>query len=228
MKKVLFGIFAHPDDEAFGPAGTLLKLKSEGYDIHLILLTDGDAGVNIDNVPDLATTRLTEWQASASILGASSMHALHYPDGALEQIDPDELDEKVDDIIAATLETYDEPTELSFMTFEPHGLTGHKDHIAASELTTCVASEFPTKEIWYFCLDSTQAPLEDTPYYEPQAREESYITHRIDVSAWLSDIYRMIDAHVSQRGDGANRKALGEERLSTECFHVESSSALES
>lgn len=218
MKHILFGIFAHPDDEAFGPAGTLLKLKNEGYDIHLILLTDGEAGTNPDETPDLGKIRLQEWQAAATILGADSTHALHYPDGALEHVDPDELDEKVDDIVAATLETYDEPTELSFMTFEPHGITGHKDHIAASELTTRIASEFPTKEIWYFCLDSTQAPLEDTPYYEPQAREHGYITHRIDVSSWLNDKYRMMDAHVSQRTDAANMKALD---LSTECFHVE-------
>lgn len=79
MKKVLIGIFAHPDDEAFGPSGTLLKLRDEGWDIHLILLTDGDAGVNVDNVTDLAATRLKEWEASAKLLGAASTHALHYP-----------------------------------------------------------------------------------------------------------------------------------------------------
>ncbi|HEY0965287.1 MAG TPA: PIG-L deacetylase family protein [Candidatus Saccharimonadales bacterium] len=221
MKKVLFGIFAHPDDEAFGPAGTLLKLKEEGYDIHLILLTDGDAGVNIDNVPNLAETRLAEWQASADILGTTSTHALHYPDGALERVDPDELDEKVDEIVAKVVDRYNEQTELSFMTFEPRGLTGHRDHIAASTLTACVAQEFPTKQIWYFCLDSSQAPLEDTAYYEPQAREDSYITDKIDVSSYLPDIYRMIDTHVSQRNDGANRKALGKECLSVECFRIE-------
>jgi hypothetical protein len=62
--------------------------------------------------------------------------------------------------------------------------------------------------------------LENTAYYEPRAREDSYITHRIDVSAYLEGIYRMIDAHESQRVDGANRKALGAERLSIECFHI--------
>lgn len=221
MKKVLFGIFAHPDDEAFGPAGTLLKLRDEGYDIHLILLTDGDAGVNIDNVPDLGLARLAEWQTSADILGASSTHALHYPDGTLENVPSAELDETVTRIITHTIETYGESVEVAFMTFEPRGLTGHRDHIAASELTMRMTALFNNGTVWYFCLDSTQAPLEDTAYYQPQARDDGYITDKIDVSAYLPDIYRMIDAHVSQREDGAKRKALGAERLSVECFHID-------
>jgi N-acetylglucosamine malate deacetylase 2 len=228
MKKLLFGIFAHPDDEAFGPAGTLLKLKSKGYDIHLILLTDGEGGTNPDNVADLGEVRLQEWRTAAGILGAGYAYALHHPDGALETVSTNDLDKSVSDIITAIMKDYSESTDVSFMTFEPQGLTGHRDHIAASELTTRMASEFSAQETWYFCLDSTQAPLEGTAYYEPRAREDSYITNRIDVSAWLPDIYRMIDAHISQRGDGANRKALGEERLSIECFHVESSSDRES
>lgn len=219
MKKLLFAIFAHPDDEAFGPAGTLLKLKSEGYDVHLILLTDGDGGVNLDNVPDLATTRLSEWQASAQILGASSTHALHYPDGALETADTDKLDEKVHQIITKIIDDYTEQTEVSFMTLEPQGLTGHRDHIAASELTTRMSEEFKTREIWYFCLDSTQAPLEGTAYYQPRAREDSYITTRVNVAPWIDDKYRMMDAHVSQRNDAATMKKLGQ---TTENFHVDS------
>lgn len=218
MKKVIFGIFAHPDDEAFGPSGTLLKLRSEGYDTHLILLTDGDAGVNIDDVPDLAAIRLKEWQKSAALLGARSTHALHYPDGGLEGVPEGELDAKVMQIITDATERYDVPLELSLMTFEPNGLTGHRDHIAASELTTRLAPLLNAREIWYFCLDSSQAPLENTAYYEPRAREDSYITARIDVSTWQNDKAHIMDAHVSQRNDAAQMKKLD---LSTECFHID-------
>jgi len=221
MKKVIFGIFAHPDDESFGPAGTLLKLKNEGYDIHLILLTDGEGGVNVDSVPNLAITRLAEWQMAAQLLGASSTHALHYPDGGLQNISQDDLAENVNKIVTTIQTTYSETPETCFMTFEPYGLTGHHDHIAASVLTSRVAKECSAKEVWYFCLASTQAPLSGTAYYEPRAREDSYITDRIDVSPFLDTIYRVIDTHLSQRADGANRKALGKERLSEECFRIE-------
>ena len=220
MKNVLIGLFAHPDDEAFGPAGTLLKLKSEGYDIHLILLTDGEAGTNLDNEPDLGSVRLQEWQTAADILGATSTHALHYPDGGLKQVSPEELDESVSKTIASSLEGYSEPIELSFMTLEPHGLTGHHDHIAASHLATRMAKQVGARDIWYFCLDKSQAPLENTAYYEPRAREDDYITTRIDVSAQLTDKYRMMDAHHSQRQDATSMKKLGGE---TEHFHVETS-----
>jgi len=221
MKKVLFGIFAHPDDEAFGPAGTLLKLKSEGYDIHLILLTDGEAGTNPDNDEDLGAVRLREWQMAADILGATSTHALHYPDGSLEKTSIEELDKVVGGIIVEVEATYDQPIELSFMSFESYGLTGHRDHIAASELTTRMSSSFKTHEVWYFCLDKTQAPLDGTAYYEPRAREDSYITAKVDVTSWLDDKYRMMDAHISQRTDAAAAKKRP--GVVTECFHIDSS-----
>lgn len=220
MKKILFGLFAHPDDEAFGPSGTLLKLKEEGYDIHFILLTDGEAGTNPDGVGDLGAVRLEEWRAAATIFGAHSTHALHYPDGALDTVPADELYSTTKAIISNLLVSYRNPSKVSFMTFEPHGLTGHHDHIAASHLTTKLAHEY-SAEVWYYCLDSTQAPLGGTAYYEPCAREDSYITTRVDVSEQLTDKFRVIDTHTSQRADAANLKALGEERLSIECFRVE-------
>jgi LmbE family N-acetylglucosaminyl deacetylase len=218
MKKLLFCIFAHPDDEAFGPAGTLLKLRAEGYDIHLILLTDGEAGVNIDNVPDLAAIRLDEWYASASLLSASSAHALHYPDGTLETIDTGELEEKLRQHIRKIINDYVESTEVSFMTFEPNGLTGHRDHIVASEVTTRITKDFQPYKIWYFCLDSTQAPLDETTYYKPRSREDSYITKKIDITPWLETKYLMMDAHHSQRNDAEVMKKLG---ATTECFHID-------
>lgn len=222
MKKVIFGIFAHPDDEAFGPGGTLLKLRQNGYDLHLIVLTDGESGANPDNVADLGSIRLQEWRAAAQLLGATYSHALHYPDGALETVPTDELDKNVHRIITGIMKDYSEPALVSFMTFEPNGLTGHRDHIAATSLTTRIAEAFSAQDVWYFCLDKEQAPLDGTAYYEPRAREDSYITTRIDVSEQLEDKYRAMDAHHSQRGDVGTIKALGSERLSYECFRVES------
>jgi LmbE family N-acetylglucosaminyl deacetylase len=219
MKKLLIGIFAHPDDESFGPSGTLLKLRHEGYDIHLILLTDGDAGVNIDNVPNLATARLTEWQTAANILDTTSSHALHYPDGELDKVKQNDLDTLTSNIINDTIAAYSEEIEISFMTFEPQGLTGHRDHIAASKLATRMANKHNAKHIWYFCLDSSQAPLEYTAYYEPRASTDSYITHRVDITPYLSSKYKMIDAHISQRKDALMMKKIG---AMTENFHIES------
>ena len=221
MKKVIFGIFAHPDDEAFGPSGTLLKMHEDGFDLHLIVLTDGEAGVNPDNIPNLGEVRLNEWRSAAKLIGAQYTHALHYPDGALETVDTDELDKRVGDILVGITKDYGEPIEVSFMTFEPTGLTGHRDHVVAANLTTRLAHTLHAHEVWYFCLDKGQAPLEGTAYYEPRAREDDYITRRIDVSRHLIDKYRVIDAHYTQRGDGKNVKALGDERLSYECFHIE-------
>lgn len=222
MTKLLIALFAHPDDEAFGPSGTLLKLRDEGYDIHLILLTDGDAGTNVDNVPDLAATRLAEWHASAELLGARTTHALHYPDGGLQNIAAAELEQAAATTIAAVIASYTAPVELSFITFEPHGLTGHHDHIVASDVAARMAERFSARDIWYFCLDSSQAPLDGTAYYEPRAREERYITTRVDVSAYLTRKYQVIDAHISQRHDGAAMKTPG---AATECFHVDTVSS---
>ncbi len=218
MTKVLIAIFAHPDDEAFGPSGTLLKLRDDGYDIHLILLTHGDAGMNVDNVQDLGAIRLAEWRTSAEILGARSTTALNYSDGALETVPKDDLDRAVRPIIDTIVASYGEPIELSFITLEPNGLTGHRDHIAASQLTTRIATQFATKAIWYFCLDGSQAPLDGTAYYEPRAREDSYITTRVDISPWREVKYQMMDAHYSQRNDADAIKKLGH---TTECFHIE-------
>lgn len=221
MKKVIFGIFAHPDDESFGPAGTLLKLRQEGYDLHFVVLTDGEAGVNPDAAPNFGETRLGEWQAAVRILGAKTAHALHFPDGSLETISRIQLENAVEKVITNVFDTYEEPPVATLLTFEPQGLTGHRDHITVSEVVSHLAPRFNVRELWYFCLDKNQASLDETTYYKPRARPDDYITTRVDVSGQLSDKYRAIEAHHSQRSDGASIKALGSERLSYECFRVE-------
>ena len=58
MQKILFGIFAHPDDEAFGPVAALLDEVEKGTELHLITLTGGENGTNPDNLDNLGEVRL--------------------------------------------------------------------------------------------------------------------------------------------------------------------------
>jgi LmbE family N-acetylglucosaminyl deacetylase len=226
MKQVLIGIFAHPDDETFGPAGTLLKLDADGYDIHLILLTDGEAGTNPDGATDLGAVRLQEWQAAGSQLGISTQTALHYPDGELDEVDTSVLGSTLEETLEQIVESYEEPVQVSLMTFEPQGVTGHRDHIAASQAAGRLYEHLRTHhsymcgELWQFCLDRTQAPLDGTAYYESRAREDDFITRRVDVRPFLKQKYIAMDCHTSQAADAEAMKKLGDDLLATECFHV--------
>ena len=43
-RRALLAVFAHPDDESFGPGGTLAKYAAEGVEVWLVCATDGNAG----------------------------------------------------------------------------------------------------------------------------------------------------------------------------------------
>lgn len=83
MKKNLVAIFAHPDDEAFGPAGTLHKLTRE-YDVYILCATKGEIGeTSIENKKPLHEVRADELRKSAKILGIKKVYFLGFIDGTL-------------------------------------------------------------------------------------------------------------------------------------------------
>ncbi len=233
MKKIIFGIFAHPDDEAFGPSATLMKEVDAGAELHLILITDGQAGMNVDNHPDLGSVRLNEWQNAAKLMGATSTHALHYQDGELCHKLYPEIDEKIRPIILEIATASDEPAELSFVTFEQNGITGHLDHIAISFITThlfCTLKKnlpenVQLKELAYYCLALDQAPDKKwSTYYTPIARDADYINRTVNVRSLLPRKYEVMAAHQTQRHDAENLISLGDEVMAHDCFHVVTSS----
>lgn len=225
----MIGVFAHPDDESNGPSGTLLKLVQDDVDVHFLLLTDGEAGTNPTDAPDLGKIRLDEWSRSTELIGAKSTAALHFPDGELSHSMHIAIGAALHAEVHRIIESYAEPIELSFMTLDLLGLTGHLDHIAASYLAThqfySLKNDTPPQvtmsELWYYCLSQEQAPnTKWTDYYMPIGRDKSYLNRTIDVSSVLARKYAVIDAHVSQIADATALKQLGDKLLSTEHFHV--------
>src|SRR4029078_5657276 len=65
-----FAIAAHPDDIEFDMAGTLLLLKSAGFEIHYMTLSSGSCGSLEQNTEKTRKVRRLESLRAAAILGA--------------------------------------------------------------------------------------------------------------------------------------------------------------
>lgn len=73
MPSVL-AIAAHPDDIEFLMAGTMLRLRERGWELHYFNLCDGCLGSTSMDEAATRTVRLREARAAAALLGAT-----HYP-----------------------------------------------------------------------------------------------------------------------------------------------------
>ena len=72
-QKTVLAVGAHPDDIEFLFSGTLLLLRSQGWEIHMWNLANGSAGSKALSAEAIAAIRWEEAQSSARILGAT-MH----------------------------------------------------------------------------------------------------------------------------------------------------------
>lgn len=210
MKKVLFGVFAHPDDESFGPSASLYNEAQNGTDVHLVLVTDGEAGTNPDNIQNLGELRIKEWQESGKLIGAKTGTALHYPDGGLNNNLYLEIAEKISDFVNQTIDTYQEDIEIEFMTFENLGITGHLDHVAVSFITTfCYLKlrEKPPKQVSvgklkYYCLPLEASPRPATHWiYMPTGKKPENVDEVFDYSDLIDKKLEIMKAHYTQKAD---------------------------
>jgi len=226
MKKIIFGIFAHPDDEAFGPSGTLLMETKAGNDVHLITLTLGDAGTNPDNHADLGAVREKEWHEAGQLIGAKSMHFLGYKDGQLNNLAMLEIYEKLLALVADTIKDESRDVQIEFMSMDTNGLTGHIDHIVAAR-SACYTF-YKLKEhdprvtrIRLVCIPKSQLPEPNTHWlYMDAGRDDSEIDEVSDAREYYDEIIAIMRAHHSQRGDGETHIANRGDQLGISHFIV--------
>ncbi len=208
MKKIIVGIFAHPDDEAFGPSATLLKERLGGAEIHLICVTDGEAGANPDNYPDLAAVRCDEWREAGRLIGATSMTNLGFADGKLCNADFIKLAERLEKEIACIVNQQPaQEYELELMTLDLNGLTGHLDHIfvarVACYLHCKLKKQLPsTGKLRLFCVAHDDFPEVncDWVYMEP-GRDHEHINETVDARNLYDRVDEIMRTHKSQAND---------------------------
>lgn len=219
MQKIIFGIFAHPDDEAFGPSGTLIQEVKSGAELHLITLTAGEAGQNPDNHTDIASVRLQEWRRAGEIIGATTMHYLGYQDGQLDNISLPDVQQKILDTALEILKTKPKDIEIEFITMDLNGITGHIDHIVAARSASFVFYKLkelshPVVQIKYACLPEHQAVNINTDWiFMESGRQPSEISQTVDVHEHKQDIIAVIKSHHTQRSDASLHLANKEDKL---------------
>lgn len=145
-QKVLLAVFAHPDDESFGPGGTLARYAAEGVQVHYLCATRGDVGevdaamLTQNGHASTADLRTNELLCAAGILGLAGVEFLNYRDsgmsGSPENQHPESLYQADRVKLAGQVtEAIRRLQPQVVMTFDPFGGYGHPDHIACHYAT---------------------------------------------------------------------------------------------
>ena len=165
-KRILF-LLAHPDDETFGPGGTIARYARAGAEVHLATGTRGEAGMVGDppltDREHLGEVRAGELMAAAVILGISEVHFLGFLDGRLADVPRERLVERAVEVIRRV-----RPHVL--VGFGPEGVSRHADHKVMCEVALS-AFDRSGDPSWYPGGAPAWAPLKS---YQFEIAEEFF------------------------------------------------------
>jgi LmbE family N-acetylglucosaminyl deacetylase len=197
-RSLLF-VFAHPDDESHWGSGVAIRCHDEGVRTSLVTLTRGGRGTTggLCSTEELPALRERELREAAQILKFDSLEILPYEDKEIPNIPLDEIRRILVERIRR-----ERPDVL--VTFDPHGITMHLDHIALSRFVT-EAIPAAADQRWYPELGAPYAVprLLWTPPVMPWDKEDfpprPGVDFLVDTSAWWQDRKRALEAHRTQR-----------------------------
>lgn len=186
-------VLAHPDDESVGCAGALALAHDAGATTRLLVVTRGEAG-SADGASDAAIgdQREAELICAARAIGLDEVSVLDgFPDGGVADRPFDALVEE----IAAWLA---DRQPASVITFGPHGVTGHPDHIVVGNATRWAVERLSESGL------APNAVYVISPVFDPGGNrydlspEEQAVTHRIDVADVAARKLAALECHASQ------------------------------
>lgn len=162
----LLAVFAHPDDETFGPGGTLALYARRGVETYLVCATRGEVGEapeGLRGYASIAEMREAELRCASEVLGLKGVYFLGYRDSGM----PGSEDNRHP--LATTAQPVAEVArQIAYymrtlrpqviITFDPIGGYRHPDHIAVHHATV---------EAFRMAGDASVA-IDDCAPYTPQ------------------------------------------------------------
>lgn len=120
----MLAVVAHPDDESFG-LGAVLAAFADTARVAVLCFTHGEASTLHGVEGDLRPLREAELQAAGEVLGLDEVVLLDQPDGRLAETPPAVLSAEV-------IAIADRFGADGLVAFDPSGVSGHPDHVAAT------------------------------------------------------------------------------------------------
>ena len=193
----LLCVFAHPDDECYGPGGTLARCAMDGGEVFVTTFTAGEAGtIGVSRTlgaEELARRRRLEFAASCEALGVTAQRILGAPDRGVSGVDRAWA---VDEILS-DIHRYRPQVVL---TFHHLGVSGHPDHVAvAGFVDEAFARAGPSGPAGYFewGIPRRRAALYERPNLVPMEDDEVVARVPVDQGAMDRKI-AAIRAHETQ------------------------------
>jgi len=193
----LLCVFAHPDDESYGPGGTLAQCALDGVDVHILMFTCGEAGsIGVSKVmpnDQLCAARRKEMAAACEALGVRSHRILGVPDKGVEETDEDAA-------VAEILGDIRRFRPQVVVTFHRDGVSAHPDHIAVTRFLDRAfveSGEDGPVRFYEWGIPQERSHLYDRPNLQPMPDAE--IEARVHPSdAAIERKIEAIQAHVTQ------------------------------
>jgi len=199
----LAAVLAHPDDESVGCAGALALAHENGVTTRLLVVTRGEAG-SPDGTPDAAVgdVREAELVCAAREIGLDEVSLLDgYPDGGVADRPFEALVSEIEAWLA-------DRRPAAVITFGPHGVTGHPDHVVVGNATRWAVERLSDSGI------APNAVYVVSPIFDPSGTkydlspEEQAATHRIEITAVAKRKADALACHASQADVGEEIAAL--------------------
>ena len=129
----MLAVVAHPDDESFGLGAVLDSFRRTGATLAVLCLTRGEGSTVHGVAGDLTRLRAAELREAARVLGASTAVMRDHPDGSLSRC--------VEDLERDVVEVARDVGAQGLLVFDPSGVSGHPDHVAATSAALGAAEE---------------------------------------------------------------------------------------
>ncbi|MGD0328385.1 MAG: PIG-L deacetylase family protein [Minisyncoccia bacterium] len=192
--KPIVCIFAHPDDEAFGPGGTIAKL-ARTREVYIICATKGETGGHRGKGEEksMGRIRAKELRRSAKTLGVKRVFFLGFLDGTLCNNLYHHIARKAGNILKKL-----KPDTI--LSYEPRGVSGHTDHVTIAMVSSYLFGRLPfIKKHMQFCVrDTPERRKEKYFIYRPPGYKKSEIDFVSDVRDVWDTKVQAIAQHTSQ------------------------------
>ena len=188
----MLAVVAHPDDESFGLGAVIGWLRGRPVPVSALVFTHGEASTigAGDASAELGDIRARELADASDVLGLTR-YVLHpYPDGRLSRVPLVDRVRRIEE--AGTVD--------ALLAFDHTGITGHPDHIAATQ----AALEYATQggvPLYLWTLPQDVAASLNTRFGTSfRGRPIDEITFTLDVGPHRERQWEAIRCHESQKG----------------------------